>query len=356
MPPSFRYPYSAPNNVVFLPLVFTGKDMMDRSSRSLTNVIARLKPGVSFAQAQTEMKTIEDRLRKAYPGADKDVGAWAEPLSRLPWIWAFMKPLFDPLYAAAICVLVVGCVNLANLLLARGIARGHEVAVRAALGARRLRLVRQLVTEGVLLAIFGGAAGVLIAVGGVGILKALIPPSRLPNIEVSQVDFSALLFGLAVALIAGVAFSILPAWKASKVNPHESIQQGGRTASAAAGARRFRGILLVAESALALVLLFGAGLVLQAFRQLMRTDPGFNPRHLLAFSIDVNSLRHPESANWPPFFERIADGIRSLPGVSSAAIAQGVPGSDRQTVVQFALAGATLPHVLGPGHEGGGAV
>jgi putative ABC transport system permease protein len=356
MPPSFRYPYSAQNDTVFLPLVFTGKELVDRSSRKIADVIARLKPGVSFAQAQAEMKTIEGRLRKAYPATDQDVGAWAEPLGKLPWIWEFVKPLFDPLYAAAIFVLVVGCVNLANLLLARGAARQHEIAVRAALGAGRLRVIRQFLTEGVVLSVLGGAAGVLIAIESIAILKALIPPNRLQNIEVAHLNGRALLFGLVIALLTGIAFSILPALKASKTDPRGAIQQGGRTASPAAGAHRARGTLLLAESALALLLLFGAGLVLEGFTQLMRTDPGFNPHRLLAFAVDVNQSRYAQSEAWPPFFDRVADSLRSLPGVSSVAVAQGVPGTDRQTVVQFALAGTLLPHVLGTGHQGGGAV
>lgn len=342
MPSSFRYPYFARSDMVFLPLWFTSKDRVDRNSRRL-DVIARLKPGVTYAQAQATMKAIGERFQKAYPQADKDVGAWAQPYDALPWIWQFVKPLFDPLYAAALCVLAVGCVNLANLLLARGAVREHEIAVRVALGAGRLRLIRQFMTEGVLLSVLGGAAGILIAVWGASLFKALIPPDRLPNIQGAHMDLRVLLFGLVIGLIAGVAFSIIPAWRASKVDPHPSIQQGGRMSRSDLGARKARGILLLAESTLVLVLLFGAGLILQAFMQLMHTDPGFNPHHLLAFAIDVDQHQYPKSEMWPSFFERIAENLQSLPGVASVAIAQGVASTDRQTVAQFGMAGRTLP-------------
>jgi predicted permease len=345
LPASFRYPYFPFNRDFFVPLVFTGKELTDRSSRNL-DVTARLRPSVTVAQAQAEMNAIGDRLRKAYPQAEKDFGSvWAAPLERLPWIWSFVKPLFEPLYAAAILVLAFGCVNIANLLLVRGADREHEMAVRAALGANRRRLVRQWITEGMLLSALGGLAAIVVGMWGADLFKVFIPSDRLPNIQAARLNLPVALLGLAAALIAGIVFSAIPAWKVSKVHPNEPIQRGGRTASAAAGAQRVRHILLLAESTLALLLLFGGGTVLNGFRQLMHTDPGFNPRHVLAFAIDVNQQRYPSPATWAPFFERVAASVRYLPGVASAALAEGVPSTDRQTSVQFAIAGKALPGV-----------
>jgi predicted permease len=344
MPRSFRYPNAALNQELFVPLVLTGKDQTDRRSRRL-EVFARLKPGVTLARAQVEMNAIGERLRKVYPQAEKDTGVWAVPLERLPWIWAYAKPLFEPLYVAALLVLAFVCVNVASLLLAQGVTREHEIAVRATLGSGRGRIIRQLVTEGVLLSTFGAVTGIIFAIWGVDALKSLLSPGSIANVRTTHVNASALLFALVVGLITGILSSIIPGWKMSWVDPNQSLQQGGRTATASTGTRRMRNVLLLVESAITVVLLFGAGVMFQAYTQLMHRGMGFNPHRVLTFAIDVNRQRYPNPtpSMWNSFFKRVEGSVSSLPDVISAAMAERVPGMSRHSYVHFGIAGQPLP-------------
>lgn len=325
------------------PMAFTSKDRADRRAHDLY-AIARLRPGVSTAEAQAELKAIGERLQKAYPEADKNMGVWAWPANKPPYMWDYVKPLFEPLYAAAIFVLIVVCVNVANLLLARGAAREHEIALRAALGACPGRLMRQFLTEGVLISVLGGAAGILLAFWGIALFKAMLPPSRLPGILDARIDLRVLVFALIVAVVAGVLFSLIPARRASRADPYDSLKQGGRGASSSAGAQRLRNTLLMAEAALALVLLFGAGVILHTFNRLMHANPGFDPHHLLIFDVGLDNTHYPDKSTWPLFFEQLTQNIASIPGVTSAAVAETAPAlNDFGTAVSIHIPGARPP-------------
>jgi predicted permease len=303
---------------VFVPIgQWNDPAFRDRKVPMGMNAIGRLKPGVTFAQAKADMDAIGRHLAEAYPDADKDTGITLVPLKQDTV--GDIQPILLVLLAAVGFVLLIACVNVANLLLARSTGRTREFAVRTALGAGRGRVVRQLLTESILLALSGGGLGLLLASWGTqAALKVL--PQALPRAQEIHLDGRVLLFSLGASVLAGILFGLAPALKTSHADLHETLKEGGRGSS---GARhRLQGTFVVVEMALALVLLVGAGLMIRSLAGLWRVNPGFDPHNVLAFD-----LSFPATINSPnairAAWRLIHDSLNAVPGVAATSVSGG---------------------------------
>jgi putative ABC transport system permease protein len=304
-----------------------------RGSHSL-EAIARLKPGVTIAQAQADLDAIAAALEKQYPESNTHFGVASKPL-REDMIGDVRTALYV-LFGAVVCVLLIANANVANLLLARASARGKEIALRAAMGASRGRIVRQLLTESLLLAGLGGALGLLFAQWGTEALIKTVP-QNIPRISTIQLDGSVLGFTLLVSLATGVIFGLVPAWQASHVDLNSSLKSGTRTSGGGEGKGRVRNALIMAEVALALVLLISAGLLIQSFARLGRVQPGLRAERLLTARVALPDVAYPKNENIIAFFDQFLPRIRALPGVESASTIVPLPltGSNMVTTVDL---------------------
>ena len=284
------------------------------------NCVARLKPGVTIAAANEEMRAIAKRLRAQYPDDDRDIGAVVTPMKED--LLGRMQTVLIVLMCAAGFVLLIACANLASLLLTRAVARKREIAIRAALGAGRMRLIRQMVTEGALLSLAGGALGLGFALAGMKALTGLVPLG-LPSTAKPEIDAQLLLFTFALSLATGVIFSMIPAIEASRASVNDALKQGGRSGADTRG-RRTRDALVVLEVAAALVLLTGAGLMIETMAKLRAIDLGFRPDHLLTLRTPQGSLYN-DNVKALEFQQRVLDQVRALPGVEAAAYASTLP-------------------------------
>ena len=343
----------APRTVVgVLPAGFRGFDELDaelfanvwfdstdgRTARYL-RAVARLKPGVTLEQARAEMRAVHGRLAALYPREDGDQEAVVTPLRDN--LVRDSRTALLLLFTASALVLLIACANIANLLLARGLARSRELAVRAALGAGRGRAVRQLLTESLVLAAAGGAAGLALAVWGTQGLLALAPEQVLRAQEV-RVDWRVLSFSAAVTLATGLLFGVAPAIRATRLDLQSALKAGGRGATAGAGARA-RGALAVAQLGLALALLAGAGLLLKSFARLGDVDPGIRrPAALLTASLNLPyaTYRDDKPAR---FYEQLAERVRALPGVEAAAVSSAVPFNGNWDRMSVGVEGRQFP-------------
>lgn len=319
MPPSFDYLERSPQ--LWVPLALDAAARADRGA-SYLSVAGRLAPGVSVERAQRAMGDVAHRLAQEYPDdVDSSATIRVEPFASQ--LTGDHRGRLLTLLAAVGFVLLIGCANVANLLLARGAARHRELAIRAALGAGRHRIVRQLFTESLLLALLGGAAGALLAVGGVRALVA-IAPSGVPRLEQAQVDARVLLFTLALSILCSILFGLVPALRAARPQLEGTLREGGRTVTS--GSRdRLRGGLVVLEVALTLVLLTGAGLLTRSALLLGGVEPGFDPDRVLTTQLMLPAARYEEPAQVVRAFDDIVRETRAVPGVSSAALVLFVP-------------------------------
>src|SRR5256885_12273582 len=280
--------------------------------------VGRLKPGVSFEQAQARMQAVMAGFRQEFkPGLPPDVGEQLFPLRQLV-VGTVATPV-RVLFGAIALVLLIACANLANLLLGRAAARGRELAVRLAMGASRFRLVRQILTESVLLALAGGALGLVLADGALRALLALRPDNLTPPTEI-HLDHWALLFTAVTSICVGIVFGLVPAWQARTADPQEGLMAGTGRATTGTGTGRLRGALVVSESALSLVLLVGAGLLLRTVANLTRTDAGFDPHRVIAAEIWVTGSRYDSTAAIAAFYDRLRERLEASPGIRSAAV------------------------------------
>ncbi|HKQ08857.1 MAG TPA: ABC transporter permease [Blastocatellia bacterium] len=286
------------------------------------NVMARLKPGVTHQQAQANMDVIASALAAEYPDANKLHGLRLVPLQEQ--IVGDLKLALLVLLGAVALVLLIASANVANMLLARATSRRKEIAIRIALGAARSRLLRQLLTESLLLSTLGSAAGLLLALWGVYLLSAF-GPADLPRLKEVVVDGRVLGFTLVVSLLAGVVFGLVPALQASQPDLNETLKESGRSATSGAGPRRLRALLVVSEIVLSFVLLVGAGLLMRSFLKLQAVDPGFNPQNLLATQISLNGPNYETDESVIAFFNELIGQIKALPGVESVAIRSHIP-------------------------------
>jgi predicted permease len=318
MGPKFMYPMW--EEKLWTPLTLSAKERVVRGEHH-SMVVARLKRGVDIRQAQTEMSTISDRLARQYPEDDKDWGAVVVPLRED--IVGDVRPALLVLLGAVAFVLLIACANVANLLLARALARSKEIAIRTALGASRARLMQQLMFETILLALGGGVAGLLVAKFGVD-LSVHFLAQQLPRATEISLDASVLGFTLAISLITGIIAGIVPSWKLSKANVNETLKQGlGRAGDS--GGNRTRAALVACEVALSLVLLAGAGLMIRSLWNLRNTNPGFDSRNVLTFSLPIPRTRYKSPTEEINFWNQALARIRALPGVETAAAVDDLP-------------------------------
>jgi putative ABC transport system permease protein len=319
MPARFQFPTT--DNQIWVPIAFTSEEAADRGVHYL-QVVARLKSGVTLPQAQAEMSTIASRLQQQYPETNTDVGAAVTSLHE--YLVGDIKPALLILLGAVGLVLLIACANVANLLLARAAVRQKEIAVRVALGARRLRLVRQFLTESILLSMLGGIVGLVIAYTGLVLLKAFLPENISQAREIS-IDLKVLGFTLFVSVATGVIFGLAPAIQAVRFKQSETLKEGGRDAATGGSGKRLRSLLVTAEVAISLVLLIGAGLLINSFVRLRNVDPGFRSDNLLTMKIVMPDAKYLDRPRRIAFYNDLLQRVQSLAGVRSAAITTNLP-------------------------------
>ena len=317
MPPDFYFP--ARDVEFWRPIAFNPANAT-RGGHYIS-VVARLKPGVTVAAAGAEMKGIAERLAEQYPKTNHKESA--ETIAAHELIVGQIRPTLLTLLAAVAVVVLIACANVANLLLARASVREKEIAIRAAMGAGRGRLVLQMLAESLVLATAGGALGVLLAYLAIEPIQTLSAGS-IPRVADVAIDRTVLLFAVLMSLATGLLFGGAPAWQASRSGPGAALKEGARAASSAGG-RWLRSALLVGEVALSLVLLVSAVLLLRSFARLTGVDPGFQPEKVLTFRVSLPQVSYPDSHHRFAFYDRLLEKLRSTPGVEAAGMAQQVP-------------------------------
>jgi len=307
---------------ILAPIGVWAGDMTDRGDRGDMDAVGRLVSGASISQAQAEMDTIAANLRKEYPATNSGVGISMASLR--DELVGDSRPPILVLFGAVVFVLLIACVNVANLFLVRGAARAREIAVRQACGASRQRLVRQMLTESFLLAFLGGGLGILVGALGIEGLRQLISAEMLQGAIIGM-DRSVLLFSGAMVVFVAIAFGLVPAWQASQPHVQETLKDGGRSSTASAAQHRLRGLLVMAETALALVLLVGAGLMMKSMYRLLQVDPGFRPERVLTMEINLRTAQYSKPEASRNFWRQVLDKVRDLPGVDAAALGTVLP-------------------------------
>jgi putative ABC transport system permease protein len=330
LPP--RFSFDPADAQLFLPMAFAPGDNLNTHNNYFLTMVGRLKGGISRAQALADVNAIMGQIEREHP-ENKGLATDLTPLQEA--IVQDVRPAILILMGAVGFVLLIACANLANLLLARAAGRRREIAIRAALGAGHGRLVRQLLTEGVLLASLGGSAGLLLASWSMGAVHAL-GPAVLPRSDEIHLDPWVLAFALVVTVVTGIAAALAPALHSARVNSSDALNDRLGSQGAAGGRRSLRGLLIVAEIALSLVLLIGAGLMLKSVSRLLQVDSGFDPRGVLTAEIDLPRQKYvderlerlfsPEAyARSAQFFDAVVESVRSLPGVRAVGLTSGLP-------------------------------
>ncbi|HEV7797720.1 MAG TPA: ABC transporter permease [Pyrinomonadaceae bacterium] len=312
-----------------------------------TNLIGRLKPGITVGQAQTELSVIASRIEQENKQSHAGTGLKLVPLQEQ--VVGQVKPILLVLLAAVGFVLLIACANVASLLLTRSLARQKEVAIRAALGASRWRVIRQLLTESLLLSLAGGAAGLLIAYWGVGALVAALPEAQLnalPFLKTLHLDAGLLAFSFGLSLLTGIVFGLAPALQSSRPDLNEVLKEGGRNTAGGAG-HRLRSALVMTEIALAVVLLVGAGLMMKSLLRLLEANVGFNPQNVLTMTIVLPAGKYTDANRQVDFYDQLKERVQSLPGVSGAGTVDRLPLQGGNTT-RFNVEGDPIPP---PGQE-----
>ncbi|HKP87961.1 MAG TPA: ABC transporter permease [Blastocatellia bacterium] len=340
MPADFVVPQSVD---LWSPIAFTPEQLAATNhGNEFLTVIARLKPGVTLGQAQAEMDTLAEQLRPQFYGPN-----WGISLVSLreQLVGSARFPLLILLGTVA-AVLLIACTNVANLLLARASARQKEIAIRTALGATRARVVRQLLTESVLLALAGGLFGLGIAYLGIRLIVVGVPQNISNSIlgwKLIGLNPQVLGFTVLVSLITGIIFGLIPAFHASKPDLNDSLKEGGRTGSEG-GRRNFvRSVLVVVEVAMALVLLVVAGLLIRSFARLQEVNPGFNPQNVLSMQLSLPRSKYAETDQLSAFYDQALERIKTLPGAQFAAFGTNLPMSGNNSSASFAVEGLQVP-------------
>ena len=327
LPASFRFPLQYPEPDVWLPRVsdpaFLTATQVQTGAGYLI-LLARLRSGETIARAQAEMNTINDRYRSQF-GSYVDAAKFdISTVALREGLVGPLRPGLIALLAAVGFVLLIACANIANLLLVRATSREREMALRKALGASPGRLARQLLSESVLLALLGGALGVALAAAAMPTLRAF-SPGTVPRLAETQLDASVLLFSLLLSVVTGILFGCAPAVRAAKRELYETLKDGTRGSSEGGQRARLRSLLVVAEIAVALVLMTGAGLLIESFSKLMSVNPGFSSANLMTFPINLPPNRYAEAQSQVQFYRQLLDRVRALPGVQSAGVTSYLP-------------------------------
>jgi putative ABC transport system permease protein len=304
----------------------------------------RLKPGVSLGQARTQMGSVAISIAHDFPDSNKGWGVVLAPLTE-SYVSGELTQSLYVLMAAVGMVLLIGCANLANLTLARSVTREREVAIRAALGAGRWRLVRQFLTESLLLSLGGGVLGMAIAYCGIAALKAVVPPYTLPMEANVGMDAGVLLFTLALSVVTGVVFGLVPALKASRPDLANSMKEGGQGASPGHSRHRLRNTLVIAEVALASALLSGAGLLIRSFFQMQRVDTGFDATNVITADLPISNERFPAPEQFSAYLRQIMERVSALPGVRDVALTSALPMQGWGYGMPFQIVGSKVVDV-----------
>jgi len=344
MPEGFQFPIQ--NEPVDLWMTFApesaasdGEPMTANRGAHYMAVIGRLKPGVTKTQAQAELDTIAARLEQQYPDTNKYRGT--QVIAALEDLVGDVRQPLLILFGAVGCVLLIACVNVANLLLARATSRHKELAIRSALGASRLRVMRQLLTESVMLALAGGALGLLVAMWGTDLLVA-ISRDDLPRVTQITLDTRVLGFTLLISVLTGIIFGLVPALQSSKPDLSDALKEGGRGSTEGAHRNLIRSVLVIAEVAIASVLLIGAALLIQSLSRLQHINPGFNSHNVLTLNLGLPEVKY-STEKQIVFYRDLLERVRALPGVTSASGVLPLPLSGDRIRVTFETEGRPLP-------------
>jgi len=335
IPPSFTF-YGLDRDV-YTPIgQYNDPSFRDRGIAMSAHAVGRLKPGVQLSQAMTEMDSISENLAEAFPEADKAVGITLYSMKED--IVGNVQPFLIVLLAAVGFLLLIACANVANLLLARAMGRSREFGVRAAMGASRARVIRQLLTESVLLAGLGGALGILFAWWGTKAVLGTLP-GALPRASEVSLDSRVLLFTMALSLLAGIVFGLAPALKTSRVDLQQVLKESGRGSAR----HRLQGIFVAVEVAMALVLLVGAGLMVRSLAALWRVNPGFNPSHAITFALSMPATEATTSAETRARLRHFDDALRAVPGVQAVSVTLGSRPMIHNSTLPFWIDGQPKP-------------
>jgi putative ABC transport system permease protein len=333
MPAGFAYPA---DRVLWTPIEHTPGFVSEQRGAWYLAVIGRAKPGVALPSVSAEIDAIGKQLAKQYPDANDALDFQAVPLHEA--MVGDIRVAVLVLLGAVGFVLLIACANVANLLLARAAARETEMAVRTALGAGRGRLVRQLLTESVILSVVGAGFGLLIAVWSVELLISL-RPQGIPRLNTVRVDGTVVAFTAGLAVLTGLIFGLVPAFQATRTRLASTLKEGGRGALTTRGGMRMRGALVIAEMALAVMLLTGAGLLIRSFVKLASVDPGFHVEQALTFELSLPDSRYEREPQQVAFFEQLIPRLRSVPGVRDVGAVLSLPLSGSSLVLTFEVAG-----------------
>lgn len=335
MPASFTFPEK--NTDVWIPIPVTPQRKQARNAISY-KAVGRLKPGVTMAQAREDMGAIAKRLDDQFSQSGYGVNLVLLRDQETKGVKAALLVLLG----AVGFVLLIACANVANLLLARAAIREKEIAIRLALGAGRRRVIRQLLTESMVLGFAGGAAGLLLAIWGLAALIAL-SPADVPHLDQTRIDIRVLAFTLAVSLLTGLLFGLVPALQASKPDLNDALKEGGRGAGGGVRAIRVRNLLVVSEIALSLVLLVGAGLLIRSFVRLQQFELGFNPENLLTMRVQLPGSKYPENKQVLNFYQQLMERLEAVPGVQSAGAISSVFLTETPNSTNFTIEGRPVP-------------
>lgn len=339
MPHGFRFPLENPAPALWVSLAdeADGKDpVTSQRSFECLDVIGRLRTGVTPEQAKADLSLIAGNLARQYPDSNKRYSsALVEP--ELQHITGNAKPALRLLFGAVVLLLLIACSNIAGLLLARGSRRSPEFALRTSIGAGRGAIVRQLLVESVVLSVCGGMAGVALSYGLLREMVSLMP-LNIPRLENAAVDGNVLMFVVVLSVLTGLLFGVLPAWRLSEVRPLQAMRDGSRTVTGARNKRRVHSALVVAQTAIGLVLLVSSGLLIRSLVRILNVDPGFDPGHVLTarIAISFDKLNHTQHLD---FYRRLLARLSAMPGIQSASAGWPLPMSGTNATISFSIEG-----------------
>jgi predicted permease len=342
MPKGFLFPIQHPVPAVWTTLAddATDKDPMTaQRGAHMVNLVGRLKPGVSVAQATADVSLIAQNLAAQYPASNKQFNS-ATVVPQLEELVGDTRPALHVLFGAVVFVLLIACANVAGLMLTRAARRRPEMAVRSAMGATRFEIMRQVLVESVVLSLCGGALGVVLSVV---LLKTMLRfvPQNLPRLDQVAVDGGVLLFAALASILTGMLFGVLPAWRMSRLDPSLALREGARSVTSGRGQHRLNSVLVIVETAIGLVLLVGAGLLIRSFMQVLNVDPGFNPHHVLTASVSLPENQYPDLKK-AQFYDELLPRLAALPGVKSVSSAYPLPLSHNNIGISFTIEGRPI--------------
>jgi putative ABC transport system permease protein len=348
MPPGWKFPIEDEHIDYVIPLQYLAASALTNRGSHFLSVVGRLKSGVRIQQAEAELSAIAGRLAKQYPDTNMNFTSM-DVVTLHSDVVGDVRPALIILLGAVVLVLLIACANVANLLLARAASRSREIAIRTALGASRLRVIRQLLCESLLLALMGGIGGLLLAWWGVDLLGAA-GPQGLPHIAQIKVNFTVCAFTFALALGSTVLFGLIPALQVSRPSVNESLQQGAKGSTGGLHTNRLRAFLVISQVSLSLLLLAGAGLLIKSFFNLRGTNPGFDPVRLMTVQLTLPRVRYPELDQQIRTHDAIMEKISAIPGVESAGGVNPLPLAGNIASLSLMVSGAApLPRGNHPG-------